>query len=191
MPIYEAASPEHREVLDAMLEKFHQPLVEAGVAIDLLLAWPKLDKNDDPTGPALTLHGWRCAALVRVVPYKQRVKGMGDAEILLDAMTWEETDEAGREALMDHELEHLELRVSTKKKDKGSILRDDLGRPKLKLRQRDYKLEGFHSIVRRHGVEAFEWQAHVDHQVRVKQLWLPYVRVKTSVSRGKDAAIAD
>ena len=56
MPIYETASPEHREVLDAMLEKFHQPLVEAGVAIDLLLAWPKLDKNDE-SGEVVVTYG--------------------------------------------------------------------------------------------------------------------------------------
>lgn len=187
MPIYDEGSEEQHEVVQQMMEKYHQPLVDAQVKIDVLRAWARKDKNGDPVGPALTLHGWPCLAIVRVIPYKQRVKGCGDAEIAIDDERWDELSEWDRKALIDHELEHLELRHK----------QDDLDRPKLKLRHHDYRLEGFHSIIRRHGRFALEWQEYVrlavDQDCPVKQLWLPYVQeqVATGSRRGKEAAVKE
>ena len=81
MPIYEKVPPEVREVCDRMLEKYHGPLKDAGVTIDLLFA--KTDPEKDEA-VALKLHGYRANAIVKVIPYKLRVQGHGDAEIIVD-----------------------------------------------------------------------------------------------------------
>ena len=185
MPIYDNGRDEQRDCVQRMIDKYHGDLRDAQVKVDVLRAWAKLDKNGDPVGPALTLHGYPCLAIVRVIPYKQRVKGSGDAEIVIDDERWDELSSEEQEALIDHELEHLVLRHKE----------DDLGRPKLKLRHHDYRLEGFDAIIRRHGQAALEWQYYselaIGAESRVRQLWLPYVQAEASVgpTRGKDAAV--
>lgn len=124
--------------------------------LDLLWARATLDDNGDSNGPAIKHQGYPCAAVVRVIGLKDRCKGMGDAEILLDADRWDEWSEKEQNAIIDHELEHLELARDSE----GTIKRDDLDRPKLRLRKHDHQFGWFDSIVRRHGSNALEWQQH-------------------------------
>lgn len=74
------------------------------------------------------------------------MKGLGDAEILIDADWWEKANEAERKALLDHELQHFA------KTDKV----DDLGRPKLKMRRHDVQVGWFKSVAERNGVSSQE-----------------------------------
>jgi len=200
MPRYSKGSPDQYETVARMMAKYHQPLVDAGVRIDVIRAYATLDANGDEKGPAVKLHGYPCTAIVRIVPYLQRVKGAGDAEIVIDDLRWDELSTEEQDALIDHEIEHIELKVSSKRKDQGAIMRDDADRPKLRLRSHDFRLEGFDSIIRRHGNAALEWQAYeklaTGTDCRVRQLWLPYVEPKVQARvgggrRGKDAAVAD
>lgn len=154
MPIYEQDSGTIERIATRMLEKYHQPLADAGVKIDYLLAKAKRDNNGDATGPALKLHGYQCAAVVKILSAKDRAKGLGDAEIVVDGDRWHEWSEEEQEALLDHELQHLELKTD----EHGCVIRDDLDRPTLRCIKHDHQFGWFDAIARRHGAAAFEVQ---------------------------------
>lgn len=132
--IYEKADDEVMEVVDRMMAKYHGQLLEAGTRIDVLMA-------ENPDGAAVKCHGISCYAKVRVVSYKDRVKGCGDAEIIIDGQEWATMSSPRRDALIDHELEHLELTGK----------RDDLDRPKLTILLHDIDVGWFKTIADRHG----------------------------------------
>lgn len=139
------------ETVNRMMEKFHTELHGAEVTVQCLFA-----RNDDDEQPAVKSPGGVPAyAVIRRVPLKQRVAGFRDAEITIDERKWENLTEAQREALIDHELEHLEL-VYEGDGPGTPVELDDWGRPKLKLRQHDWDLAGFESIARRHPDAAME-----------------------------------
>lgn len=169
MALYEKCPPEVSEVVSSMMEKFHGPLHEYGVTVDLLFAMPKTNENGDAEDCALKLHGYQCAAIVKINPYKARVQGHADAEIIIDKEHWEETSEAEHEALIDHELEHLELKL----KD-GELVRDDLDRPKLRMRKHDHQFGWFDSVARRHGKASLEVQQFEAFRDEHGQLWLNF-----------------
>lgn len=72
--------------------------------------------------------------------------GRGDAEITIDNQWWEESTEEEKRALLDHELHHIALKI-----DKRGIVRDDLGRPKIQMRNHDLEIGWFKVIAARHG----------------------------------------
>lgn len=170
MPVYEKASPEVREIVERLVTQYHGPLAEYGVTFDLLFAHAKTNENGDAEGPALKLHGYQAAAVARVVPYKARVLGQADAEIVIDGDRWDEWSEAEKDALIDHELEHFELKLN---KD-GNLVRDDLDRPKLHMRLHDHQFGWFDSIARRHGEASGEVQQFKAFCDSHKQLWLSF-----------------
>lgn len=170
MPIYKKEPADIREVVDRMVEKFHGGLHDANVKIDILGAWAATDLNGDTEAVALKLHGYPCQATMAVVSYKNRVLGGGDALLTVDIENWEELSEAEREALIDHELEHLELRTD---KD-GLLQRDDLDRPKMHIRRHDHSFGWFDSVARRHGSASIEIKQLRDFNAAHEQLWLPF-----------------
>jgi hypothetical protein len=145
--IYEKCDEDapHTRVIRAMMAKYHEDLKKAGVTIECLLA-----SNED--GNAVKLHGWPCYATIKVMSYKDRVAGSADARMVIDLDKWADLHENERNALVDHELQHLELVL-----DKfNHVKTDDIGRPKLRLRPHDYELSGFNSVVRRHEDASIE-----------------------------------
>jgi hypothetical protein len=167
MPIYEKPPVEVREVCDRMLEKYHGPLKDAGVKVDLLFARTDPEKDE---AVALKLHGYRANAIVKVVAYKLRVQDHGDAEILIDGDEWFTWKDEEKDAILDHELEHLELKLDKE----GNVVRDDLDRPKLRLRLHDHEFGWFDSIARRHGKASFEVQQYERFQEAHQQLWMDF-----------------
>lgn len=145
------------QMVALVMSKFHQPLVDAGVLVDVVVALP----SDNDGSDIVKLHGRECYATISVVPYKMRVRGLGDATLLVDGPKWNDMPERQRAALIDHELHHLELAM-TKGKTVGEIdipprvKRDDLERPKLKLRPHDWEIGGFDLIVERHRDHSIE-----------------------------------
>lgn len=131
-----------------LMKQNHPMLVEYRVRIDVLFAHPDLDEDGAPKGPPVTLNGYPCAAKVKITSPKDRAKGCGDAEIIIDFDLWEETSFETQEALLDHELQHLE--------SNGEF--DDMGRPKLSMRLHDHSFGWFDVIVYRHGRASYEFQ---------------------------------
>jgi hypothetical protein len=152
MPIYEKANDDVREILNRAMELYHGPLHEVNVRVDLLMASPTLNKNGDQTGPAVKHHGRACAATIKTVTYKDRVKGGGDLEIVIDKYWWDDHQDEQRLALLDHELNHRILKL-----DKDGMPKiDDLGRPKFERVDHDFEFGWFAVTSLRHGKNSVE-----------------------------------
>lgn len=133
------------KAIAAMMHKYHVDLEKAGVTVECLLA-------TNPDGSPVKHHGWPCYAKIKIMSLEQRVAGSADARMVIDLDRWSDLHENQRNALVDHELEHLELVLDKLKKPK----RDDIDRPKLRIKPHDYELTGFDSVIRRHEDAAIE-----------------------------------
>jgi hypothetical protein len=184
MSIFEKDDGRVGQVVAELLERYHGELAEAGVRFDLLLAEASTDDNGDPVGPALKSSGYTAAATVRILGLKDRAKGLGDAEIVVDGDRWPEWSAAERLAILDHELEHLTLAVDAE----GAIKRDDLGRPRLKLRLHDRQFGWFDNVARRHGAASVEvGQASTIARLgELRQMYLPGLSIEGD---GVEAAV--
>jgi len=137
------------------MHRYHQPLEHAGLLITAILSSGPRDKNGDVCGPAITVGGYEAMAAIRITNLKQRATMLGDVIIEIDGDRIDELSEAEQMALYDHELTHVKLVLD---KD-GAVVRDDLGRPKLKARKHDFQIGGFHEVAQRHKTEAIEVQS--------------------------------
>lgn len=148
MPIFTAAKADVLAIVAEATRMYHPRLNEAGVTVGVVMAEAKVDENGDPQGPALVVRGHAVLAKVRVVPAKERVQGLMDAEIVLDGDRWPLLSREERLAVLDHELAHLQLAAEV----------DDAGRPKLRLRHHDYEFGWFVEVAERHGAASQEVQ---------------------------------
>jgi hypothetical protein len=149
MKTYDQAPDEVRERVIALIKKYHPDLELVQLRVDLLMA-----STDTEDAHAVTLGGYPCLAVVKIVGPKERAKGCGDAEIVIDRDAYEAMSGAKRDALLDHELYHLEIT-----RDKmGRPKKDDHQRPKLKMRKHDFQFGWFAEIARRHQENAIEVQ---------------------------------
>lgn len=146
---FDPAPDEVRDRVIALMKRFHPDLELVQLRVDLLFA-----STDAEDAHAVTLGGYPCLAVVKIVGPKERAKGLGDAEIVIDRDAYEAMSDAQRDALLDHELYHLEI-----VRDKlGRPKRDDYQRPKLKMRKHDFQFGWFAEIARRHQENAIEVQ---------------------------------
>jgi len=140
------------ELLKVAIKNWHPDLVEAEAKVALVMVGPAVNDAGDVTTPAITMQGVAVAARVGLVSPKRRVYMEYDVEIEIDETVWTDFDEDKRLALLDHELEHVQVR-----RDRNSaIARDDDLRPKLRLGADDYMLTGFVAVAKRHGRNAIE-----------------------------------
>lgn len=147
--VYDQAPDEVRDRCVALIRKYHPDLEKVALRLDLLCA-----STDSEDAHAVTLGGYPCLAVVRIVSAKDRAKDVGDAEITIDRDAYEAMTSEQRDALLDHELYHLNI-----VRDRaGQPKRDDHGRPKLKMRKHDFNVGWFHEIARRHGAASIEVQ---------------------------------
>jgi len=172
MPRYEKSPAEVGQIVERMMDRYHPQLRDAGVTIAQLMAFPLTDENGDSKGPALKHNGYPAQAVIKIIGLKERTDGRCDSELVIDGENWPLLSAAQKDALIDHELEHLEIKCD----GDGCIVRDDLERPKLVIRKHDHQFGWFDSIVRRHGRDALEFKQFDDFQtVHYKQRWLPYL----------------
>jgi len=151
MPItFEPATLQVYEMAEEIMRTYH-PELEMGSG-----EWPRLcimtAVSDDPEDSPLKINGDPAAAIISIIPYKQRVDKRADAEILIDARIWHDLRDGQRRALLDHEITHLQIQWD----ENGIVKTDDCGRPKLKMRLHDWTLTGFRSIATRYGEDALE-----------------------------------
>ncbi len=146
MPTFKRAPQEINQMAKELIHQYHEDAADAGLRIDILLAYPDYDDADKAVNDAVTCHGMKALGLARIVNLKDRTKGLGDAEILLDAEHWESIDEDEQRAILDHEIHHFMVT------DK----RDNQGRPVLKLRKHDIQFGWFTVIAERHGKASIE-----------------------------------
>lgn len=153
MTVFERADADMDDEIHGMLAEvllnWHTPLHEAGVKIGVLYA---SNADDHP----LKRGGVPCAATIKVMNLKDRVKWGYDAELDIDALQWGHMDKAARIALLDHECSHLELKLE-ERDDEAVVGIDPEGRPKLRTIPGDLNCsDGFLAVIERHGPAALE-----------------------------------
>lgn len=136
------------ELCDDIIQKFHTDLDSSAVKIDIVLAF----RDPEGESPALLKEGHRVWGSSKVISLKDRVKGMGDAEITLDGDAWANMNEKSKRAILDHYLEHF----SVKRDKNGDFLFDDICRPIIKLRTPDKIVRLFHGAALRNGKSSYE-----------------------------------
>ncbi len=146
MKCYDRCNDEVTDRAARMIALYHPDLRVGEVTFDLLFV------STDGEGPALSHGGYAAYAVVRVISSKDRAAGRADAEIVIDRDKYHGMTPERRDALIDHELEHV---MVMKTKD-GDFDTDDQHRPKLKLRKHDYQFGWFESIARRHRDNSIE-----------------------------------
>lgn len=139
-----------KDLCQQLIEKFHIDLDSSGVKVDIVMAF----RDPDGEEPAMKKDGHRILGKASLIGLKDRVKGMGDCEILLDGDAWDNFTPELKAAILDHELEHFEA----KRDKKGEFVYDDLSRITLKIRAHDRQFGWFDSIAQRHRANSMEIQ---------------------------------
>lgn len=107
----------------------------------------------EATEPVLKHQGYPAAAVVRITPVRDRALGIADATVVIDRSTWLTLSQRQRDALVDHELTHLNRVLD---EDTELPLCDAVDRPKLAMRRHDLQIGIFTEILERHGEASYE-----------------------------------
>jgi hypothetical protein len=166
MKLYNQAPTEIVNQLRSVMTAAHDRLVKHRVTVGVLLV---RDDAEEPL-PCLKHHGYAAMAIVSITPIKHRAKGSPDAIIEIDQVTWDDLGEAEQNALLDHELTHLELVLN----DGGAPKLDGCGRPKLRVRLHDHQYGWFHDIAMRHGEASQEVQQYAALHEERHQQWFAF-----------------
>lgn len=145
MKTYANANQDLRQRGQQIIEAHHPELHEAGILIDFIWAISN-------GGPAITVNGYPAAGCCKVVSLKDRAMGRGDIEIQIDKRKWESTGEKTQDALLDHEITHIEPITDVI----GAQELDAIGRPRFCLRKHDYQFGWFTEIAERYGDASYE-----------------------------------
>lgn len=178
MSTYQLAPKAVLQTVERMMKKYHPELHDVSVSVDCLFAHAPRDKDGDFVGHSIMHNGYPANAIIRIIGLKDRTAGRGDSEMVIDGDQWDLWSEEEQGALVDHELTHLELVTDAQ----GVLKRDDLERPRLKVRKHDHQFGWFDSVARRHGEASFEIRQWTEFQDKNRQLWLSFAdEVKTYV----------
>lgn len=155
---YERASNAITALVEKTLEAYHPELLKQRVTVDVSIVRRTKGKHEEEVH-ALLLSGYPIDAKIAVTSLADRARGIADAKLVIDALAWGHATDRQRAALVDHELEHLDIvhrKPSKKNGYDSSPRRDDLGRPMLKLRAHDWQLVGFRDVALRHKEHSHE-----------------------------------
>lgn len=171
MTKFERCPAEINRLIDRIAEEFHPELLNAGVTIDALFQFPKLNEKGQPVpNSGLRHHGYAAHAVARIVNTRDRAKGCGDVEITIDQQSWEKLDDETKEAIIDHELQHFEVIVD----DAEMIQYDDIGHARVRIRKHDRQFGWFDAIARRRGRHSIEVKQALElAESEAGQLYLP------------------
>jgi hypothetical protein len=136
---YEKADAGVHRLVRELVDAHHPDLKEAEARITVLVACLRDEDGALLPTSAVKWHGYEAAAVVKVNSLRDRAEGKADATITLDGNSWEKRPAEEQRGVLDHELCHLEVR----RDGHNQVLADDLGRPRLRLRNADWMLEGF------------------------------------------------
>lgn len=179
MKSYSKAPEECTDRVKHLIKCFYRDLYDAGLRVDILSV-----TNDDPDAAPLTHQGYKAAAVIRVLDSKARAKGAGDVEIVIDEAHYLTLNDAQKDALLDHEIHHVELRTNKK----GRVKLDEHGRPKCGMRKHDYQFGWFTAIAARHGAAAMEVKQATQLFLREKQTFFAFVDNPAALPSGESVA---
>jgi hypothetical protein len=158
---FEKAPKVVTERLARVLKKYHSRLTPPmdpdkpngdayPIQIEAILAYAKRDKWGVITGDGITVRGRAALACVRITKLEERVAGRGDAIIWIDGDKYKAWSPVHFDAILDHELTHLELT------DDVFPEYDDAGRLRLRIRPHDFEVGWFAEVAERHGEHSAE-----------------------------------
>lgn len=165
----------------SLIKKFHPDLDAVGIRIDFISV-----STDEEGGTALAHNGYPAAAIVKIVGPKERAIGRGDAEIVIDEEGYTDMSDAQKDALIDHELYHLEI-VRNKH---GRHVLDCNRRPKLKMRLHDRQYGWFDEIAQRHGSASIECQQATRLFLGGKQTYFEFALKSKELGEGVRATVS-
>ena len=165
MTTYTPASKGMQERAGDIIRRYYPILQLVDIKIDILMA-----ATDEEDGEPVKLNGYPCQAVVRILGPKERAKGQGDAEIVIDEANWNDLTTAEQDALLDHEIYHLEVVIGQNHKPKV----DPYGRPKLKMRLHDRQFGWFDEIASRHGTASVEVKQATAFKLSASQLYFQF-----------------
>lgn len=140
-------------LLSAAIRDYHSDLDVNMVTVGLEFA-SITEKAREKGKFAVTLHGYGCKAVVKIVKEDARRYGSPDAVIRVDRDVWDDMVDKERIALLDHELTHLTIQ----RDDSGIIKFDNCKRPILKMRLHDVDFGWFREVAERHRQYSTEAQ---------------------------------
>lgn len=142
MKSYSHASDDVLRTIERMRLEYYSPDLD-GVTVAALFVF-----DLEVTEPVLTHGGYPAQAVCRITPVRDRALGVADAVILIDRSNWLMLGAKQRDALIDHELHHLERIVDEETELPKT---DAVDRPKLRIRKHDHQYGWFDAIAQRHG----------------------------------------
>lgn len=160
-----------RSLLKKVIDAEYPYLNDMQPALDLRIV---LATSDKAGMPAVKLHGYPCIATIGKIPYKQRIRGDGDAVLTIDAAEWNDLTPEEREATLAHELEHLEFPDMRRLGDAWVPKLDQHERPVIKIKLHDIVVGGFKKIIQRYGDAAPEKRALDWANTVLLQMTLPF-----------------
>ena len=175
MSTYRIAPPELIAQVQTIMREYEAELDAVGIRVDTLLAFADRNDQGEKTGPAIKAKGYPADGCIRSTNLKDRVKGLGDAEMILDGDKWQEMNSEEQDALIHHELHHL---VPARKAD-GELILDSHNRPKIRMRLHDIELGMFIDVARAHGMASGEVQAMQMLVASNGQVLLPFLTQET------------
>lgn len=138
------------------ITKYMRELSEYGVRVFYQFVYAARDeRTGEPKGTALTHGGYPADAVIKINSLQARVEGLADATVRIDGDKWKDMTDREREALLAHELRHLELVTD----DEGNVQTDDAGRPRLRLRPHDAQVGVFYDVAEWYGKDAADAKA--------------------------------
>ena len=161
---YERAPNAIQAMVDRALEQYHPDLAKVHVSVDTIIV-SRFDKipggedGDTEAVHAMKRSGYPIDAKIGVTSLQDRARGIGDAKLMIDGLEWNKATDRQRAALIDHELEHLDLiplKPTKKEPNRSGPKFDDLSRPCLRIRPHDWQLAGFKDVAERHGQHSHE-----------------------------------
>lgn len=131
--------------------------------------------SDKEGKPALKFHGYPALAVIRVVGLEDRLDGGPDVRITIDQDRFYRLTAIRQEAVLTHELMHVEFPGEIRDQNGCLIpLLDLAGRPKIALRCHDFEIGGFDEICEWYGADAIEKVALTQTMDRLRQMPLPF-----------------
>lgn len=151
MKVYSKASEDVELHIDRMKREHHEK--DLGQATIQALFIFDAEKSHDHV---LTHNGYPAGAVIKVTSTKERALGLADAVVVIDRAYWTKLTARQRDALVDHELQHLMAVEDMDDDDKPQKKFDVLGRPILRMRKHDYQMGWFAEVAHRHGQDSPE-----------------------------------
>ena len=160
---YSKADEELVATIREVMKQHHEDKHIEGVSVDCLLA-----HTDRIGGTAIKSRGTYALACIRITSLIERVMGMADAIMIIDNFSMQSWKDARLRAVIDHELEHIQL---IRDKKNNSPRRDDHDRPMLGIKQHDYQFGWFEGPVKHYGYDAVEYDQAA--QLVAVAKWIP------------------